>query len=474
MNALKDNAGLRLLLLMAALLLLSPGAIPLVVPEAFRRADAALAQGEAVVAADALNEAARRLPADGYIAYRSGLADLAASRFESAATKLQRAGELSGWTPELHVAAGDALAGGGDRDGALAHWEEAVKALPTEDALLTRLALTYEAAGRYADAINAYARRFQNGVTDPAMLYRLALLTAVTKPDEAVARLSVVTNVPSEYTPRAQTLQRAVEAGLSQNDPAYTFGRVGYELIQFQEWALAEHALLQAVTLNPQYSDAFAYLGLAQDSQNKDGEPSYQQAVALAPASPLAQYLFGLHYRQQGESSKAIPYLQTAQQLDPGNPAIAAELGGAFAATGDFINAEAWFNKSVELAPRQAQFWLLLARFYVDNEFKVAELGLPAARMAVGLDPNSAQAADALGYALIVSGDFVNGEKSLNRAIELNPNLASAHYHFGLYHAIRNKGEEARAAFNHALALDPQGQYGRLAIQALALLPQSP
>jgi tetratricopeptide (TPR) repeat protein len=462
-TALKQYPVLRLLLLIAALLALSPNAVPLAIPEAFQRAALAEREGDAPALASALSEAER-----------SGMADLDAGRFDSAAVMLQRAAALNGWTPALHRALGDALAGGGDQAGAVVHWEAAQQAEPADDATLTRLALAYEAGGDYERAIAAYAQRFQNGVTDPAMLYRLALLTAVTKPEDAVARLTVVTNVPSEYTPRAQALQRAIEAGLNEGDPAYTFGRVGYQLIQFQDWALAEHALTQAVTLNPQYSDAFAYLGLAQDAQGEDGAAAYQRAIETAPGSPLAQYLFGLHYRKRGESARALPYLQAAQQLDPQNPAIAAEVGGAYAAQGDFINAESWFNQAVELAPNDAQFWLLLTRFYIDNEYKIAELGLPAARTAAGLDPNSALAADALGYALIISGDFVNGEKQLQRAVTLDPNLASAYYHIGLYYAIRNRGDEARAALNHALALDPQGSYGNLALKALALVPESP
>lgn len=474
MTAFKSHAGLRLLALIGALVLLSPNAAALAVPEAFRRAAQAEAAGDAQGVAVALDEAARRLPDDGYIAYRSGLADLAAQRHATAAAKLQRAAAITGWTPALRTLTGDALLGSGDRAGALAQWEAALQGLPDDDGLLLRLGTIYEAERQYDRAIAIYSRRFQNGVTDPAMLYRLAALTAVTRPQEAGARLSVVTNIPSEFAERAQVLQRAVEAGLREPDPAYVFGLVGYELIQMEDWALAEHALTQAVTRDPQYADAYAYLGLAQDRQGQDGSTAYQRAVEIAPGSPLAQYLFGLHFRALGESATALPYLLAAQQLDPQNPAIAAEVGGAYTAQGDFINAETWFNKSVELAPNGAQFWLLLARFYVENEFKIAELGLPAARKAVGLDPNSALAADALGYALIVSGDFVNGEKNLQRATELDPGLASAYYHFGLYYAIRNKGAEARTALNHALTLDPQGKYGNLALKALALVPESP
>lgn len=469
--AMRRRVGWRMAVLLAALVALSPNALPLSVTENFRRAEAASAAGDYAAAADALANAAARLPYDGYLEYRAGLADISAQLFEPAIRRLRRAGDLLGWNMALRVALGDAYLGYGDRAAAVEQWELALSDLPADRALLTRLANNYEALGRYPDAIHALNRQAQAGDADPALLYRLALLTAVTEPVNAIARLNVVINVPGPLTSQAQSLLQAVEGGLNEGDDAYTFGRVGYVLIQLKEWALAEHALVQAVTLNPEYADANAYLGLALDMQKKDGEAAYAEAVRLQPDSPLAQYLFGLHYRQAGESTRALPYLQAAQKLDPENPAIAAEIAGAYTAQNDLINAEAWFSKAVTLAPGSAEFWLLLARFHVDNDYKVVEQGLPAARMAVGLDPNSAPAADALGYALVLTGDFVNGEKSLQKALQLDPNLASAYYHYGLFYTAQNKTEQAKDALNHALALDPQGPVGSLALKALATLP---
>lgn len=468
---LATNAGLRVIALFAALALLSPQAAPLGVAESLRRAEAASAQQNYAAAADALAEAARRLPYDAQIVQRAGLADISAGRFDSAVARLQSAAALAGWTPGLHVAVGDAYLGQGDRAAAIAQWEEALAELPNEDALLARLASAYEAGGQFAQAAEMLNRRLQAGNRDPAVLYRLALITAATAPASAIAPLTVAAEVPSDFAPTARSLRSAIQAAQAQGLPAYLFGRVGYELVQLQEWALAEHALTQAVTLDPTYADAHAYLGLAQDSQGRDGQASYERAVQLAPQSPLIHYLFGLHYRRRGESAKALPYLRTAQQLDSQNPAIAAEIGGAYAAQGDLLNAEIAFTHAVELAPGDAKFWLLLARFYVDNEFKVAELGLPAARQAAGLDENSALAADAHGYALVVTGDFVNGRRQLERALTLDPNLPSAYYHLGRLYQIQNKTDEARAALSHALALDPQGPMGRLALRALAELP---
>ncbi len=466
-----QTAPARAAALLLAWLALSPTPVPLGLTDALRRAETAAAAQDFATAAEAYAEAARRLPYEARLVYQVALADLSAGRYEGALTRLRQVAAASGWTPALHVAMGDAYAGSGDQAAALAEWERAAQDLPDNDALLARLAAVYEANGRLSEAASALNRRLQNGNTEPAVLYRLALVTAASAPAAAIGRLTTVANLESEFAPYAWTLLQAVQEAESQQNPAYSFGRVGYQLIQFQEWALAEYALQQAVALSPEYADAHAYLGLAQDAQGRDGGAAFETALRLAPTSPLINYLVGLHYRSQGASAQAVPYLEAAFRLDPANPAIAAELGGAFAAQNDLPNAELWFTKAVELAPNEGRFWLLLARFHVDNEFKVAELGLPAARMAVGLAPDDALAADALGYALIVSGDLENGRQSLERALTLDPSLAQAYYHVGLLYAIQNQAPEAKAALNQALTLDPQGPVGKRALQALALLP---
>ena len=191
--------------------------------------------------------------------------------------------------------------------------------------------------------------------------------------------------------------------------------------IQLGEWPLAEVALTQAVNRDGGYADAFAYLGLAQDMQAKDGLPTYEQALVLAPEFAAGAVLDGAALAPRWATpNSALPYLKTAQALDPQNPAVAAEIGGAYAALGDLTSAEIWFAEAVRKDEQNPAFWLLLARFYVDNEYHMEELGLPAARMAVGLNPESALAADALGYALVLTGDLANAEKMLLRALELD------------------------------------------------------
>jgi superkiller protein 3 len=383
---------------------------------------------------------------------------------------LIQAAAIAGWNPARRVALGDAYLGAGDRAAALAQWEAARPALPQDDSLLARLAQAYEQAGRYAEAAEALDALAQLRQTDGAAYYRLGLVAAVTDPARAVARLQIAASLSPDLAGNVQLLSDAIAAGEASGDAAYTFGRVGFALIQLKEWTLAQAALASAVQVNPQYAEAYAYLGLAQDMQGLDGQGSAETAVKLAPQSALAQFFLGLHWRRRGQSLTALPYLQAAQKLDPRNPAIAAEMGGAYASTGSLAEAEVAFTQAVALAPANAGFWLLLARFYTDYDFHIAENGLAAARTALDLNPDSALAADAYGWALALSGATAAGQAQVTRALELDPALAAAHYHLGAL--LRQQGlvEAAKAAFQRALALNPDGGYGALALRALAQL----
>lgn len=450
-----------------------PGALP--ISRDYQSAQAASSRKNYGAAADALADAAARLPYSGYAANRAGLAEISAGRFDDAIRHLFIAVALDGWTTARRIALGDAYLGKGDAHSALDQWEAALVADPKNDGLLARLANQYEAASRYGDAVNVLNQLTQLRPQDAAVYYRLALLTAATSPEDAPARLALAAGVSPSLSPATKALIDAIQAGEATGDRAYVFGKVGYALEQLSEWRLAEEALTHAVTLNPQYPDAFAYLGLARDRQNKDGLEAYKTAVKLAPQSPLAQYLLGLHWRRSGDSNTALPYLLAAQKLDPQNPAIAAEIGGAYAATGDLPNGEIWLSQAVKLDEKTPQWWLLLAKFYVDNEYHVAELGLPAARQAASLDPKSGPAADVLGYALVLTGDLDNGEKLLRQALSLGGEAASTYYHLGVLYVRQNRKPEAETAFKHALTLDPDGFYGGLALKALgALTPASP
>jgi TolB-like protein/DNA-binding winged helix-turn-helix (wHTH) protein len=76
-------------------------------------------------------------------------------------------------------------------------------------------------------------------------------------------------------------------------------------------------------------------------------------------------------------------------------------------------------------------------------------------REAVALDPDLAEGHASVGIAEVYEHKFVDAEKELQRAIELNPNYAMAHHWYSLYLIFLDRPTEALAANARARRLDP-------------------
>jgi len=79
-----------------------------------------------------------------------------------------------------------------------------------------------------------------------------------------------------------------------------------------------------------------------------------------------------------------------------------------------------------------------------------------ALNSALGLDDSLGEAHCSLGYVLYqFEWDFESAEKELKRALELNPNYATAHQWYAEYLAAAGRFDEAYKEFDRALELDP-------------------
>jgi Flp pilus assembly protein TadD len=96
--------------------------------------------------------------------------------------------------------------------------------------------------------------------------------------------------------------------------------------------------------------------------------------------------------------------------------------------------------------------------------------GLLSAERAVELAPGSAEALDVLGYAQFLNGSHAEAGQSLARAIALDPELASAHFHLGLVNLETQQADLARQNLENAIALDAGGPVAERALKALARL----
>ena len=81
-----------------------------------------------------------------------------------------------------------------------------------------------------------------------------------------------------------------------------------------------------------------------------------------------------------------------------------------------------------------------------------------AARKAIEIDPDSAEAHASLGLVLNHRWDWTGAESEFKRALQLDPSYANAHHWYGDYLSIRGRHDEALVEAKEAFKLDPLNQ----------------
>jgi len=257
------------------------------------------------------------------------------------------------------------------------------------------------------------------------------------------------------------------------DDPVYLSTLLGQVLVAEQEWALSTRCFEYAIARNSNYADAHAYLGYALDRMGHSDEalPHLRRAIALAPDSVPSNVFLGLHHERLSDLPSARAYFERAYDLDPENPGIFVEIGETWAAEGRYVAAEIWLQQAVSLQPDDPALWQVLVRFYLDHNVGTDRRSVEAAMKLVELAPNDAYAHDLRGWAALQADDYDTAYASLDRAIILDPGLASAHYHIGLLSVARGDPERASEAFVRARDLDVTGELTPLVDRAMSKIP---
>jgi len=162
---------------------------------------------------------------------------------------------------------------------------------------------------------------------------------------------------------------------------------------------------------------------------------SEQHALAARPtenAEAYQLYLKGRFFwnkRTGPDLQKAINYFKQATELDPNYALAYAGLADAY---------------------------VLLSGFGAATPQESFPLAKKAARKALDLDETLAEAHTSLGFVLAGDSDFVASTREFERAIELNPNYATAHHWFGNSTLLAlGEFDRAIAEGKRAVELDP-------------------
>jgi tetratricopeptide (TPR) repeat protein len=121
-----------------------------------------------------------------------------------------------------------------------------------------------------------------------------------------------------------------------------------------------------------------------------------------------------------------------------------------------------YFQQATEVDPAYALAYAEMSDSYnsliTNNELEPKEFtpkAEAAARKALELDANLAEAHLAMAWVKISAWDWAAAEREIKRAIELNPNLVGAHRTYAIYLGVHGKREECVAEWNRVRELDP-------------------
>jgi tetratricopeptide (TPR) repeat protein len=300
-----------------------------------------------------------------------------------------------------------------------------------------------------------------------ALRQAYARLQSIYAPQNALEQLRQLSNLQSADNALDRDLLRAINSASEEQSKAFTLAQVGQVFARYQEWSLAELAFQQALSEEPEYIDALAYLGLSEEQLGSNGYAKITAAIARDPQNPRYHVFLAIHHRNKDESEPARAALDEAARLDPENPAIAAQLGSVYAEIGDFTAATQAYLAATDLAPDDSRFWLLLARYSLEYDLQLEKIGLPAARNAVTVEPSDARGYEMLATIQFDLEQYNLAERSLRNALEIDPSSANAQYRYGLLMLTYGRREAADAAFLAATIIDTNGPYGELAARLL-------
>ena len=408
--------------------------------------------------------AALRLPWRGELYELAGHYYYYAEEYTEASAAYQKAFDRKSLSADGWVAWGDVIYLGGDTARAAEIWQQGLAQQDVSFSLYSRLANTYEENGDYAQAAQFLQLYVNNHMDDASAHYRLGLLLTLSDPTTALTELFSASQLDPEFDSAVQTLRTALNLSALGETPAEEKVYIGRGLGLVGEWTLAQFVFEEAVRLDEENAEAWAWLAEA-NQQTGEGEAlTYlERALLLDADSSVVRGLRGLYFQRVGNHREALIEYQAAAKLDPENPAWYVSIGEEFSKLGDLILALEAYQYTTVLEPENAEYWRVLAGFCAQNNVNVRNVGVPAAQMAVKLTPDDPLALDVLGWLLVLDGRYYEAEKILQDALNINSQLASVHLHLGLLYL---QTDDRTAMFEHLVQARDLGNEDAAALLA--------
>jgi len=319
--------------------------------------------------------------------------------------------------------------------------------------------------------VNALATVYVNeGLRQKAL--EIANEFSIAHPDNADAntlrlRLLLLSNDINQATPLAQKLLAS-----RPRDP-YLLYVCGTLERQAGDFEAARGHLQLAVNLEPEVYQSHYGLGVVLLKLNdlRGSKEHLQRAITLQEPDPEVHLELATVLRKLGETLAAEHelklYREASQSMENATVAESKAIRGQQELdAGDSLKAVELYREALQASPGDALLYYKLS-------IALEQLGdVPGERdaleKAIQIDPDMAAAHNQLGYLASRGGDMVSAEEHFREAVRAAPTFVEAWINLAAALGTQSKVSEARKAIERALQLDPNNDEAQQLQQELA------
>jgi tetratricopeptide (TPR) repeat protein len=185
-----------------------------------------------------------------------------------------------------------------------------------------------------------------------------------------------------------------------------------------------------------------------------DSDTLWRATIATNPRSWMAHIIIAMRLQDSGRPGEAIPYYNTALEINPDYGEGHYNLANALVKTGRVDEAIAHYKKAVEINPKDAAALYNLATATV--QAGRAEEAVSYYQRALEINPANAAALHNLGNTLVQLGRLDEAINHYRKAVEIQPGHGTAHYNLGNALLRLGDAEQALLHFRKAVEIDPQ------------------
>ena len=236
---------------------------------------------------------------------------------------------------------------------------------------------------------------------------------------------------------------------------AQSFYDKGFKELWQENWSAALTYFQKAKEKNPDFADAWFYIGYCYHflGRYEEAIESYKQAIRIKPNFAEAHFNLGVAYGKLGRHQDAIESCKQAIRIKPNFAAAHYYLGLAYGNLGRYQDAIESYKQAIRIKPDDADAHYCLGTTY--GLLSQQQDAIESFKQAIRIKPDLAEAHCFLGFSYSSLGRYEDAVESYKQAIRIKPDYAEAHNNLGLAYSKLGRFEDAIEACKQAIRIKP-------------------